>query len=81
MRVGLLPVAVVDLMSLLLAPVTRPQQIESGDAMDIRSRLELFVDDYLIESLTGVKLELHSREALSALDRTLSQRVFRQRFD
>ena len=42
MRVGLLPVAVVDLMSLLLAPVTRPQQIESGGAMDIGSRLELF---------------------------------------
>ena len=42
MSVGLFPVAVVDLMSLLLAPVTRPQQIESGGAMDIGSRLELF---------------------------------------
>jgi hypothetical protein len=44
MRVGLLPVAVVDLMSLLLAPVTRPQQIESGGAMDIGSRLEAGAD-------------------------------------
>ena len=34
---------------------------ETGqEPLDIGSRLELFVDDYLIESMDGVELELHS---------------------
>ena len=33
---------------------------ETTEALDIGSRLELFVDDYLIESMNGVQLRLHS---------------------
>ncbi len=32
---------------------------ETTEALDIGSRLELFVDDFLIESLEGVRLKLH----------------------
>lgn len=32
----------------------------AAEPMDIGSRLELFVDDYLIESMSGVSLKLHS---------------------
>lgn len=42
------------------------------DALDVRSRLEVFVDDYLFESLSGVTLRLHSptpREVALHLDR------------
>ena len=31
----------------------------TGSAIDIGSRLELFVDDYLIESMDGADLKLH----------------------
>ena len=32
---------------------------ETTETLDIGSRLELFVDEYLIESMDGVKLKLH----------------------
>ena len=32
---------------------------ETTEALDIGSRLELFVDDYLIDSREGVRLQLH----------------------
>lgn len=32
---------------------------DSGEAVDIGSRLELFVDDALIENMTGAALRLH----------------------
>lgn len=34
-------------------------QVLGGEIIDIGSRLELFVDDYLIDEMTGVKLILH----------------------
>ena len=34
-------------------------QPSSQESLDIGSRLELFVDDYLIESMDGVRLQLH----------------------
>ena len=33
---------------------------ETTEALDIGSRLELFVDDYLIQSMEGVRLKLHA---------------------
>jgi len=35
------------------------QQIQAEEAIDIGSRLELMVDDYLMESLVGAKRQLH----------------------
>lgn len=32
---------------------------EKTETLDIGSRLELFVDDYLVESMEGVRLKLH----------------------
>ncbi len=54
--------AVLVLYSLLLSPVAaEPASHESGgQAVNIGSRLELFVDDYLIESMNDVELRLHS---------------------
>ena len=39
--------------------MTTPSRVEEAAALDIGSRLELFVDDYLIESLKGTRLKLH----------------------
>ena len=36
---------------------------QTGSAIDIGSRLELFVDDYLIDRTTGADLTLHRPEA------------------
>ena len=44
---------------LSLAPLSG-RTVELEAALDIGSRLELFVDRYLIESLEGLSLELHS---------------------
>ena len=40
----------------------RAQMIDEEEVHDIGSRLELFVDEYLIESMKGVTRELHSPE-------------------
>ena len=46
--------------SLLLSLAALPAQpAETAEALDIGSPLELFVDDYLIDSLEGVRLKLH----------------------
>ena len=43
-------------------------QERAQEPLDMGSRLELFVDDYLIESMDGVELKLHSpRSAGTAL--------------
>ena len=47
--------------SLLLSlAALRAKPAETTEPLDIGSRLELFVDDYLIESLEGATLKLHS---------------------
>jgi len=47
----------------LLGVVTcRAQTAGEGEVRAISSRLELFVDEYLIESMNGVTRELHSPE-------------------
>ncbi len=38
-------------------------QERSEEPLDIGSRLELFVDDYLIESMEGVRLKLHEPQS------------------
>ena len=41
---------------------------ETAEPLDIDSRLELFVDDHLIESMKGVRLKLHEpRSAVKLL--------------
>lgn len=50
--------AVIALASLLITPSIA----RSAEPIDIGSRLELFVDDYLIESMDGAELELHRPE-------------------
>ncbi len=47
------------LLSLAAASANPP---ETTEALDIGFRLELFVDDYLIESMDRVELKLHSPE-------------------
>ena len=48
---------------------TQGQKATSEDVVDIGSRLELFVDDYLIESMEEVELRLHSpRSAGKVID-------------
>ena len=39
------------------------QATSEEDSVEIGSRLELFVDDYLIDSMEGVKLRLHTPQA------------------
>ncbi len=41
----------------LVAPLAK--SAESQEPLDIGPRLELFVDEYLIESMDGVRLKLH----------------------
>ena len=36
-----------------------PSSVEEAAVLDIGSRLELFIDDYLIDSFKGTRLELH----------------------
>jgi len=51
--------------------VTIPELAFGGAPMDIGSRLELFLDDYLIEEMNGVTLQLHEpvrRETVITFD-------------
>ena len=51
------------LLSLILGwstATTLGEEASTEDAVDIGSRLELFVDDHLIENMEGVELRLHS---------------------
>ena len=43
----------------MIAATTAIREDEIGAARDIGSRLELFVDDWLIESMDGVSLQMH----------------------
>ena len=47
---------------LLLALATSGPASAQAEVRDLGSRLELFVDDYLVESMSGVTRELHSPE-------------------
>ena len=53
------------LLVLILIPLPaleggRHDQAADSEVRDIDSRLELFVDDYLIDSLDGLELKLHT---------------------
>jgi len=64
-----LAVFVCVVFSLTADPV--PAQLGGEDVLQIGSRLELFVDEYLIESMDGVTRELHSpqpREVVFVFD-------------
>ncbi len=58
MRSGLIFLCLASI-GLPAAPNALAEQANSQEPLDIGSRLELFVDDYLIESMVGVRLELH----------------------
>lgn len=44
---------------------------KDGPVRDIGSRLELFVDDYLIETLDGVRLELHTPQKMPLAENSI----------
>ena len=68
MRTRMLTVLATPLVFSLAAAALLAEQIESQEPLDIGSRLELFVDDYLIDSINGVRLRLHEpRSAGKAL--------------
>ena len=48
------------LVSVALAAGAEPSRKTQPDSLSIGSRLELFVDGHLIESLKGARLKLHS---------------------
>ena len=48
---------------LLTLAVPSAKPAESEESLDIGSRLELFVDDYLIDSMEGLELKLHSPQS------------------
>ncbi len=57
MRTRTLAASIGSMFFSLAAPSVEP---ESKKPLNIGSRLELFVDDYLIEQLSGLKLKLHT---------------------
>ena len=59
MRTRMFAASVASLVFSLAAAAPLAEQIESKEPLDIGSRLELFVDDFLIESMDGVRLKLH----------------------
>ena len=46
--------------SLMLLPLIATERVETGGTANIGSRLELLVDDVLIDSMKGVARRLHS---------------------
>ncbi len=61
MRMRLATVCVVSLALSLAVESALAEQEGAQESLDIGSRLELFVDDYLIDSMTGeVDLKLHT---------------------
>ncbi len=59
MRMRLATLCVVSLAISLTVESALAEQEGTQEPLDIGSRLELFVDDYLIESVDGVRLKLH----------------------
>ena len=59
MRTSVLAVSVVSLMFSLAVVAPSAEQIESKEPVDIGSRRELFVDDYLIDALQEARRILH----------------------
>ena len=59
MRRGPLYACLFSMVLPVAAENTLAEQPSSQQPLDIGSRLELFVDDYLIESMEGVRLKLH----------------------
>ena len=55
-----LPAGLILLASFAATAADRPV---SPTPLEVGSRLELFVDDFLIDSMKGVQLKLHEREA------------------
>ncbi len=51
------------LCALLASPAWAKKSTDPGEPLHIGSRLELFVDDHLIDSMQGVELKLHSPRA------------------
>ena len=60
MRIGLVSAWLVFVALIVTAENALAEQPSSQGTLDIGSRLELFVDDYLIDSMEGVRLKLHS---------------------
>ena len=60
MRIRRVAPLVASLVFSLAAAAPSAEQPASQEPLDIGSRLELFVDDYLIESTSRVELKLHS---------------------
>ena len=59
MRRGLIFACLVSMALLVTTENSLAEEPSSKEPVDIGSRLELFVDDYLIESMEGVRLKLH----------------------
>ena len=59
MRIGLISACLVSLALPAAVENAFAEQPSSREPLDIGSRLELFVDDYLIESMEGVRPKLH----------------------
>ncbi len=59
MRIGLVSACLVSVALSAAAENALAEQPSSQEALAIGSRLELFIDDYLIESMDGVRLKLH----------------------
>ena len=59
MRMRLATLCVVSLAISLTVESALAEQEGTQEPLDIGSRLELFVDDYLIENMKGVRLKLH----------------------
>ncbi len=59
MRTGLISACLISVALPVAAENASAEQPSSQGSLDIGSRLELFVDEYLIESMDGVRLKLH----------------------
>lgn len=59
MKIGLILACLVSMTLPVTAGNSSAEQPRSLGTVDIGSRLELFVDDYLIESMDGASLKLH----------------------
>ena len=54
------PLIFLALISVVSAGLGRHQEEPSSSVLKLGSRLELLVDDYLIDSMEGLELKLHS---------------------
>jgi len=60
MKIRLISTCLVSVLLPLTAGNTLAEQPSSPEPLDIGSRLELFVDDYLVDTLEGLEHKLHS---------------------